>query len=229
MAQVKNMAVGLLVAGFALAGQTAHAQQAPATASIGNAYVGLGAGAIIPQNIDLTFSGALSGSAKGEFKTGWDINGFAGYHVNDYLAGELDLDYGSFDYDKITGNVTGVAINAPISGSVDSFLGIANLVATPLGRAGFSPYIGGGVGLAHFDATVNSVGGVAVGSSSSDTDFAADIVVGLDVPLSNRLSLGARYRFLWVNSGSTTTSDGVTTKEGNLTAHLMTANATFRF
>jgi opacity protein-like surface antigen len=108
-----------------------------------------------------------------------------------------------------------------------------NGVVTPFQGLGFSPYVGGGLGFASTHSTVNSLTDgtttLTVDSSDSKTDFAADALAGFDVPVAQGFSLGARYQYLWINSGDTTTDSGVTEKDGNFSANVVTARATFKF
>ncbi|HEX7968885.1 MAG TPA: outer membrane beta-barrel protein [Stellaceae bacterium] len=208
----------------------AQAQLAqPATMNVGRAYVGVSPGVIIPNDLHGTFSGGLVGSGDISFKAGPTVTGFIGYHFNDVLAGEGELGFATFDEDKFSGTFNGVPVSASIDGRIDSFVAFGNLIVTPLGRSGFAPYIGGGVGVASLDQKINSINGVAVNTSSSESHFAANLMLGFDIAVARRWSVGGRYRFLWVNASSTDTSGGVTTKQDDFTAHVLTATATFHF
>jgi opacity protein-like surface antigen len=200
-----------------------------ATMDIGKAYVGATAGVIIPEDLGATFSGALAGTGNLSFSAGPAFTGFVGYRINNYLAAEGELGFASFDETQFSGNFNGVSVSAAIDGRVNTVLAFANAIVTPIGRSGFSPYIGGGLGLVNFDEKVNTIGGLAVNTTSNETDVAANLIVGFDFPVSNRWSVGGRYRFVWVNTSSTSTSGGITTKQDDLTAHLLTATATFHF
>jgi opacity protein-like surface antigen len=68
-----------------------------------------------------------------------------------------------------------------------------------------------------------------VSSSHSETDLAWDAVAGADVALGEHVSLGGRYQFVWIDSGSSASGGGVTGKSGNFGAHVVTAQATYRF
>ena len=200
---------------------------------IGNAYVGASAGLVIPNDVHETFSGtapgAINGSGDFSMKTGAAVTGLIGYHLNDYIAGEAELGYAAFDYDSFSGTFNGVPSSVSIDGRVDTVLGFVNAIVTPIGRSRFTPYFGGGVGFASFDDKVDSIGGFAVNSSSSGTDFAANFIAGFDVAVADRWSVGGRYRFVWLDSGATA-SNGVTTiKRDNATFHVLTANASFHF
>jgi opacity protein-like surface antigen len=63
--------------------------------------------------------------------------------------------------------------------------------------------------------------------SHSDTDFAADAIIGFDYAVSPQISIRARYQFLWVISASS--GNGVTGSNSDFTGHVLTATATFRF
>jgi opacity protein-like surface antigen len=210
--------------------QEAHAQ-APryGAVNIGNAYVGVSGGVIIPDKLHGNFSGAVVGSGDLSFKTGAIGTGFVGYHFDPYFAAELEAGYASFDEDNFSGSLNGISGSTPISGKLNTVIGFGNLIVTPFGRSGFAPYIGVGPGVVYFDQTVNSIGGIPVNTSSKETDFAANAIVGFEAALTNQLSLGARYRFIWANTSTNTTSGGVTTKQDDFTAHVVTANLTFHF
>lgn len=220
----------LLLISVALLAHDAHAQATRYGAiNIGNAYAGISGGVIIPDKLHANFSGAIAGSGDLSFKVGPVGTGFVGYHLDDYLAGELEVGYASFDEDNFSGTLNGVSGSATINGNLKTIIGFANVIVTPFGRSGFVPYIGAGPGFAYFDENINSIGGIPVNETSKETEFAANIVAGFEAAVGARWSLGARYRFVWANTSSSTTSFGTTTKEDAFTAHIITANATFHF
>lgn len=213
-----------------LPGPRAHGQTAIyGPMNIGNAYVGLSGGAIIPNKLHGTFSGTVVGSGDLSFKAGAVGTGFIGYHLNSYLAVEGQGGYASFDEDNFSGTLNGVSGSAPINGRVNTVVGLGNVIVTPFGRSGFAPYFGAGAGYASFKEKVNSIGGIAANTSNTDSGVAADGILGFDAAVTDRWSIGARYQFLWVNIADTTTSNGVTTKQDNFTAHVITVTAAFHF
>ncbi len=214
-----------------LSAHTAQAQLGPsARMNIGQVYVGASAGIIIPSDLHVNFSGDLTGSGDYSFSAGPAFTGLVGYHVNDLIAVEGEFGYGGFDYDRFDGSFGGTAVTVPASGSVTTVSLLANVIATPFGRpGGFLPYVGGGIGFANFDSTINALGATGFNVSSSETDFAANFIAGFDYALDSRWSVGGRYRFLWVNTSSSATNVGVTQSVDNFTAHILTANATYRF
>jgi opacity protein-like surface antigen len=232
MLQYKTWCCALaIVSALGLAASPALAQQAQRPAvTYGPLYGGLELGAIIPGDIGELFSGGATGDGDLTFKTGVAAGAFLGYHVNNWLAAEASLDYAQYDMDKLTGSFSGFG-SGPfnLDGDVTAWLGFANAIVTPLGRSGFSPYLGGGLGFASYESTLNAVDGVAVGAKSSETDFAADAIVGFDYAVNDSIALGARYRFVWIGSGNTTTGSGITEHEDDATAQVISATATFRF
>lgn len=191
----------------------------------------------MPNNTNMDITGAITGSGKIHYKDGAAFTGALGYHFNDYFAGEAEIAYSRVKFDNISGTLTGGLLgagtgNIGVDGHASAFTGLLNGIVTPFHNLGFSPYLGGGLGFASTHQTINSetFGGttVAVNSSDSKTDFAADALVGFDVPVEG-FSLGARYQYLWIKSGDTTTDSSVTEKDGNFSANVLTARATFNF
>ena len=221
----------MLALGVLLVATEAEAQvRQPAVMNYGRAYVGASAGVVIPNDLHANFGGGIAGSGDFSFKAGAAGTGFIGYHFNDMLAGEGEIGVASADADSFSGTLNGVSSSVPINGTLTTVLGFANLIVTPLGsRAAFSPYIGGGIGFAGIDDTINTIGSVNVASTGSETDFAANFLVGMDFAVANRWSIGARYRFVWINTSSSATSGGVNASIGDLTEHVITATATFHF
>ena len=238
----------LLVAGIFI-GFSASAANADTAGqgktNIGDFYVGVSAGIVIPDDVNTSLSGsipgyAVSGSGKYTFNAGPSVNLDAGYHINDYLAVEAELGYAGFSYNSLSGTLTVGATTATgsigIDGTVDTVSGIANAIVTPWGRAGFSgfvPYAGGGLGFANSSTKINSVtvngATYSVNSSRSDTNLAADAIVGFDYAASDRFSIGGRYRFAWVNSGRSFSSGGLTETTGDSYSHTFVANLAYHF
>jgi len=68
-----------------------------------------------------------------------------------------------------------------------------------------------------------------VSSNGSETDFAANGILGFDVGVMPSLTIGARYRFLFVDVGSAIAGGGVAASNGDFFGHVITANATWHF
>jgi opacity protein-like surface antigen len=211
-------------------------------------YAGIDAGVIVPQSIDFHVSGSSGGqslTANGDlnFDAGAAAGIVLGYHISPYISVEGNFEYGGFDLDSLSGSATATG---PTSGSAsgtiglqgrfDTYSGLFNAIWTPLGTAswhGFSPYIGAGVGFSHIEMSLT--GGTISGStfvtnvSDSETDFAANGIVGFDYAVTPQFSIGARYRLLYVNMGSDASGGGFTFSNGDFIGHMITANASWRF
>lgn len=220
-------------AALALVAAEATAQERPA-ANLGKFYVGIAPGYVSAEDVNFSGNASTGGysanaSGKFEFKDGYSISAFAGYQFNDYLRAEAELGYAKFDYDKvslsgtITGNGSTVAVNgsADLDGSVSSTVGLLSGIVTPLGKGKVTPLLGAGIGFAVVEDEVNRIGTTNVNLSNTETDLALAGMVGVEVAVSNSVALGARYRYLWVDSGSNGVDD--------LTVHNFTATAALKF
>ena len=87
------------------------------------------------------------------------------------------------------------------------------------------PYVGAGVGAARL--SINS--DYADGLDDSDWAAAGQVFTGIDYNFTERLSLGARYRFQYI--GSTDYNDGIgdPVKVGSLQSHNIEAVLKMRF
>jgi opacity protein-like surface antigen len=221
-------AIGALFLAVLFLAGDAHAQIAKMVA--GRGYFGVSAGAIIPDDVHSNISGADSASVDLSFDAGAAFTGFVGYRFTDQLTGEAELGYATADTDRVTGVINGVGVDAPVNGHFNSVLFFGNALWTPpLKLAGFSPYLGGGLGFASTDSSVSTVGGAAVGANNSETDFAAQFILGADYQVTDQFAIGGRYRFVWINSGSTTARGGDLVNQDDFTAHVLMVTGKLRF
>jgi hypothetical protein len=68
-----------------------------------------------------------------------------------------------------------------------------------------------------------------VGTSDDETDLAVDGVLGFDYAITPQISLGGRYRLVWINVGSSATGIGVSGSNDDFIGHVLTANFTWHF
>jgi opacity protein-like surface antigen len=202
----------------------------------GRAYVGVAVGPIIPEDMSAKLSGTIAGSGKLLFNAAGEIGAFVGYNVSDRLAAEFELGWSLYDPYSLSGSFVGPGgrfVGLALDGDFNTVLGLATVIYRPLGDKGrFVPYIGAGAGFANIDwSATNRPGSTLLLSvTGSALDFAADASAGLDYKLTDRLALGGRYRYLWINSGGGSLSGGgVTLVHGDVHAHLLTATASYRF
>lgn len=211
--------------------------------SLGKFYAGLDGGVVLPQDTNVSATGAgFAGTGHFSYKDGYQIAGFVGYHFTDFLSAEGQLAYDRSSFDKLSGTITAGALagsgSVSANGHISAFTGFLNGIITPFHSNRFVPYVGGGIGVAAGRTSLDSLSAngvtVNVGSTENRTDFAADGVVGFDVPFSmfsagQDVSLGLRYQYLWVNSAETVTSNGVTATSGNISANIISARLSWKF
>jgi opacity protein-like surface antigen len=204
----------------------------------GNFYLGAGYGGVLPNESKISFSGAITGSGDLEYKTSAMFTGVAGVYFTDYLAVEAELDYSEVEYNGVSGTLTGGILGTgtgtlSIDGQDTYVLGMANALLSPFGRSGFSPYLGAGAGVAHAESNLDNLhfdgSSAVVNAKQSKTSLALAGIAGLDYVLGRQLSIGARYRYLWIDSADTSAGGGVTTNFEDFKTHVLSAQVTYRF
>ena len=230
----KLFLVGLVCA--LLAPSSAFADTPQFNFKKGNVYGSINAGATILNDIDfgsdLSFAGTtatIGGTAT--FDTGASISGTIGYILNELARVEFELGYTEMDHDTVdvsasitftsggsTLTKTGSG-SVDVSGEVEALYGLTNVILTPLGSKSFgngkiTPLIGGGIGFVDWEDTINSIssGGstLTVNGKASDTDFASNITAGLEYSQNENLSVGIKYRHMWIDSGTGGVDDSET-------------------
>lgn len=231
-----------------LVGVAPFAAKAQTVALPHGLYAGVDAGVIVPESIGVRGSGSsggetVTGNGNLNFETGVATGLILGWHVNPFLAVEGNFEYAGFDLRSLSGTLTETGpVSGSISGSVglkgrfDTYNGLVNAIWSPLGAAnwhGLSPYLGVGVGFSHIDESLTAItvaGTTFTGNASQDnTDFAANGIVGFDYAVMPQLTVGARYRLLYVNTASGTSSGSLFGAMDDFIGHVITANATWHF
>jgi len=189
----------------------------PAPPYVSPWYLNLSAGALFPRNTSLS-----AGPFSGRIDYGTGFHGFVGlgYQFNPWIAAELEAGYLRLPVDNISlGGAT-----ASIDGSLHGLGMFANLVLSMPDWQIIRPYIAGGPGFVHrFSSDFTATGGgvTVTGNIGSSTDFAAQAKAGIDLRLSDRMSIAPEYRYIWVN----TSGDGL----GNTNIHAVGASLKIRF
>lgn len=226
-------------------------------------YIGAGPGVLAPSSVNLSISGAVhedtglntshSGPGKVTFGRQRMASAFAGYYVLPWLRAEADVDYAvgeakTFSFDLHAGDGDDESNAFPLPGTLSTFILTGNVMVSPWSYGGFTPYIGGGVGAARvqwqsgvFPWALTDADSVNFLVMKTRTVIAADAILGLDYAVTNHLSVGARYRFLWLGTGGSISGPGteagagpsagavLTVKSGNMTAHALSAVLSWRF
>ena len=186
-------------------------------------------------NLSVTATGTVSGEIKS--KTGYAIGGALGYRLNDNFAVEAQISHLQFELDSASVDVAGtltsggsnLAVNVntdiDLEGDVSTLTGMFNLFdRLPLANK-LTPYVGAGLGFVNWEINLDSIsqGGttLTVNGQEDDTDLAANLIVGLEYPVTDQIWLGGRYTYIWTDTGTDISED--------VTANIFQASAKFRF
>jgi len=222
-----------LVAGVLIAtAGTASAQDGSASnASVPdwmkNAYLRLDSGASFTTEANRNFGNS-------DFGTGYAIGGGIGYRFDPHWRADLTLGYRG-DYGFTT--TTGVG---PSHADADALVGLVNGYYDFTSYAGFTPYIGAGVGFSsnHLTPTDVAIGPLG-GSLNNDTStqFAWQASAGVSYSLTRNWALDLGYRYL--DMGEAHTGDELTlngggavggyTQRGDLQAHEVQVGLRYSF
>ena len=143
-------------------------------------YVGVHGGVAIP-------GGDFFSDA---FNTGPDLGVQVGYRIDNFrIEGAGTYYYNSVSLDGIDAHLN--TFTLMLNGYYDFDFG--SIVV---------PYLGAGIGWAHFSA-----GGSDVAGSPSDNEFAYQGIAGLDFKVAPNMTFGPRYRYVgWTTSGDDSSS-----------------------
>jgi len=193
-----------------------------------NVYFAMNAGATILNDLDFDLAGQTvhgatgTGTGSASFDAGASIGGALGYVISDFVRAELELSYQEMDYDKFDlsgGNITSggttvtyAAGEYDVSGDINAFTVLANVIFTPLGNKTFgglslTPLIGGGIGLVDWKSKIDSVGTQTINGTEDDTDFLASVMAGLEYTHSQQFTFSIKYRHVWADSGKNGVED----------------------
>ena len=181
---------------------TAKANQSGLYASLGGLYV-------LPTDSDTSYS-------EGDFKltgtipldSGPGFTAAIGYGAPDGLRGEIEIGYRSSSWDELSnlnlsyqgGSVASDDLS--IGGDLTTISLMANGIMVFDASWGVKPYVGAGVGFAQHDASTDAFTLTNNGdsypiesSSSDDTVFAYQLMLGVAYPLSEKAEARFGYRY----------------------------------
>ena len=207
-----------------------------------NFYIGLSAGMISPNDVEIdvsagTYDGVtFTDGFKGEyvFDNGYQITGLLGYRFNEYLSFETELGYSKFDYDRLNVTAGGTATSGGVSvtygtGSfdIDGSISAFSMIFGP--TVDFDVYenlellLGGGIGFTSYNDEVNSVGAsTGLSYDEDNTEFSAKFKTGANYSFTEQTYVQATYGFNFINSGIDNYTD-------DFTAHSFNAKLVFNF
>jgi len=205
-----------LAVGLALAGGSAFAadmpmpgvMQAPPPPAM-DMYVSVFAGAAFGMDVNGTYhtSPTTTASFKMPLETGYVVGAAIGTHVMPNLRAEVELSYASR-------NVTGTLFypsngtSSSDTGSFSTLYLLGNLWYDFDTGGGFTPYIGGGIGLAVLMPNVTDIGGAGFDYTTNSVAGAAQLGAGVKVNVSDSIALDVGYRAKFVFNGTLTGSGG---------------------
>lgn len=170
-----------------------------------NSYAQVSLGAVFPDDLEFSASTpTITGAGSIELDAGFTASVAVGYHFADWLAFEAEAGYAGVDASSLSGAATipgptVIAGTASIEGDIQTLPIYVNAMVRP--RVGeFMPYVGGGVGGLWYEASVDSVAGIAVNESTSDFVFSAHADAGIEFDVGSNILVGVRYRYTWVDS-----------------------------
>lgn len=155
-------------------------------------------------SLDATHGGAEPGETAElsiETDDGWRVGGAFGYSFNDWFAvegeiGYMTQDFESAEFDEGEGQFANfVGQEFDLGGDVSILTGMINAVlGIPIGSM-VRPYVGAGIGAAHVNVD-GSITELDFSLDDSDTVFAAQAFAGIDVGITDNVSIGGRVRYL---------------------------------
>jgi len=195
---MRKLAVAVALASTALA--------SPALARDDSWYVGVGAGVMIVEDLDLDI-GTAANAAAIDHRKGYDFEGVVGYDFGGFRAEvevgyrEADIKSGRFAAPGIPQTASGAGAtyvgNTDLNGDTNALSFMVNGMLDFGEDDGLQGFIGGGAGVARV-----SVEPVFAGAflDDSDTGFAWQAIAGVRAPLSTNWDVGLKYRFFNVDN-----------------------------
>jgi OOP family OmpA-OmpF porin len=162
-------------------------------ATTGNPYIGRQPGGVFLQDSEFTVGTASGAASAGEvdYDTSWGLGGAAGYSFDSGFRAEAEVTYRGND-------VSGFSFNgAPTFPASDAdasdWAFMANGYYDFNTGTRWTPYVGGGVGLAldHIEGSA----GPGFGISDTQSEFAYQGIAGVGYQLTDQLNLGVEYRY----------------------------------
>lgn len=177
-------------------------------------YMSTDGGINIIQNVTSSVGG-VKGTLSMDPGLRWSLSAGYGFRLSPNLLLGLEAESGvlwnGFD------SVSALGVKVPIDGDYTQVPFLGNVVLS-LKEGKWVPYIGAGGGGTYSYASINSVGGIPVGSSGNSTDGAFQAEAGIKYAFTDNLELGLGYKYLAVFQNGATINN-----------HAISAALTFRF
>jgi opacity protein-like surface antigen len=223
---------------FLLATAALIAIPSGAAARDGRGYIGVNAGIIKPQNLDLDYQLRTVRTDNGitlEHKSGLDADLVLGYDFGFFrVEGELGHKRAGLEDVQVRPTVFATTGRPAIEGRTQALSAMANLLLDFGSDEGLQVYAGGGVGGARFDVNGRITGpGVplSAGVFGKDRSLAWQLLAGIRLPVNYNVDLGLKYRFFNADIDLEETNSGPADEriDGRFRSHSVLASLIFNF
>ena len=167
----------------------------------GHWYIAGQAGAVFLNSANFTANspgGLSSPGATLHFDTGWGVGGSGGYGFDNGFRVEGEVTYRQNGLNHAT---SPGGFSSPVSGHESSWAFMANGYYDINTGSPWTPYVGGGIGLALEQLSLNNV----PVTFSSSTDFAYQGIAGIGYQITDAVNIAVEYRYF----GTTGPSYGI--------------------
>lgn len=174
---------------------------------------------------DLNISGTDPALASGLSPTidadlGFGFNVAGGWHFDSGIRAELEVSYFTADFDRLENSKGTFDIEGDISG----ISGMLNLAYDARLLERWFPHFGAGIGLSRIDSELTRIGAMPVSlSTSSDTVFSYQFILGLGFAVTPRLMISSDYRYF------ATSDPDFGAYESELGVHKLSAGMRWKF
>lgn len=154
---------------------------------------------------------------------GWLLGAAVGTKLFDNVRGEIELSGASRD---LTGATEGDA-EFDVTGSVTTAYLLGNLWFDFDNGSGFTPYVGGGLGLGYIHAEADTTEGVAA-LDADGYGFAYQLGAGVKFDVASNVALDLGYRFKGI-AGAEISGEGTEDVAADVGSHVVQVGLTFGF
>lgn len=164
-------------------------------------------GYVATRNYEVSYDGSAGHQEfiNEDFSDTWLVGVGVGYKFNHFFRADLTLDYRAtwdFEANTVCLGGCGAALNDEY-GSGSMYTVLANVYLDWENESKFTPYVGGGAGLAYINIDRQyglNFGGTSYSSFESEGSwkFAAAAMAGVTMDVTHNFAIDANYRYLWV-------------------------------
>lgn len=179
---------------------------------------GMSIDASFTQNVSLL----IGSSGDATPSVGAGVVGAFGYDYGNGVRIELEL----ANYHGNTGQLSFPNAGVPLSVDTDGTYRLTTAMVNgwyTFGTGSVRPFVGAGLGFLMGSVDISPIGGLTPAVTESDTSFGYMVGAGVEIPVSNTVSVAASYRYLAAD-GFATNSIGV-----DFSSHVVTLGALVRF